>query len=492
MMRCYSCDCELTPENSSEEHIFPNALGGRLKSRILCRKCNNEYGEKCDAELVKSLSMITHFINPKRDNGTTPPHKFQMNGIEVIKKPASLDYYGLDIKVLPTDKGLDFHYTAIGERGKKKLLNEHKKHLQNFGRKHGWTQERLDTEINDFIAKLNTCEETIHNPLMSSSCNMGGPLVYQSCLKTVLNFYVHTGHNVAYVKNAIDILKSQSSDILQTVAMYYAADFFPNDMIILGIYLRGDTRNKKLFCLVSFYNICQVFVMLNDDYDGEAFEEQYYYDVWNGEKVNLTKHAIFSDEQIKEIFSKSDENFKRTTEIMKFHFDNVLQHFVVSEERIQNATKLLSDVVLNTINQLAGLSDTLSQQEFGETLIEKLPSIPKEANFLKTKWLHENLIENVANLYSLYLGQRAYYLFSKEMARILAKIFIDAIIRDKIDLRKQNMEVIKQPLVEFIRNFKFSDERFSVYLPELQEHLITTVDDFLQHIIKSIYGACRA
>lgn len=45
MAKCFICGCELD-ENTKPEHIIPNGIGGKLKSKeILCDKHNNELFE---------------------------------------------------------------------------------------------------------------------------------------------------------------------------------------------------------------------------------------------------------------------------------------------------------------------------------------------------------------------------------------------------------------------------------------------------------------
>ena len=43
MPNCYKCTDEINDENVSTEHIIPNAVGGRLKSKeLLCNICNSD------------------------------------------------------------------------------------------------------------------------------------------------------------------------------------------------------------------------------------------------------------------------------------------------------------------------------------------------------------------------------------------------------------------------------------------------------------------
>ena len=67
-MRCYYCGCVITDENRSEEHIIPNALGGRISStNLLCDPHNNELGGNIDAELIAQLGHFAAIIDVERD-----------------------------------------------------------------------------------------------------------------------------------------------------------------------------------------------------------------------------------------------------------------------------------------------------------------------------------------------------------------------------------------------------------------------------------------
>jgi len=42
----------------SQEHVLPQCIGGRLKSNLLCRTCNNEAGSNLVAKLKKDPGVI--------------------------------------------------------------------------------------------------------------------------------------------------------------------------------------------------------------------------------------------------------------------------------------------------------------------------------------------------------------------------------------------------------------------------------------------------
>lgn len=54
---CFYCGTKINQENSTKEHIFLAGLNDRLVSeRIICRKCNNELGEKIDESLSRDMN----------------------------------------------------------------------------------------------------------------------------------------------------------------------------------------------------------------------------------------------------------------------------------------------------------------------------------------------------------------------------------------------------------------------------------------------------
>ena len=86
MKKCYICGEELTKENASVEHIIPNAIGGKLKSKeLICKKCNSKLGHSMDKELAEQLDFFSNFLNINRDRG-------KPNNIIFIEKETNMEY----------------------------------------------------------------------------------------------------------------------------------------------------------------------------------------------------------------------------------------------------------------------------------------------------------------------------------------------------------------------------------------------------------------
>ncbi|CAB5081495.1 hypothetical protein D3OALGB2SA_644 [Olavius algarvensis associated proteobacterium Delta 3] len=87
---CYSC-CET--KRLTEEHIIPQALGGRLSSWIYCKSCNDKFGNEIDAELIKNIGYFGTALNIKRIRGKNPPYD-----VTSIKKGTKLTFDGKEFK----------------------------------------------------------------------------------------------------------------------------------------------------------------------------------------------------------------------------------------------------------------------------------------------------------------------------------------------------------------------------------------------------------
>lgn len=96
-MKCYYCKNEITNENRSEEHVIPNALGGRLSStNLLCDPCNKKIGGTIDIELIRQLGFIADIMNVERDR----PKKNA--NVELYDEKGEIVNVGPELRLKPT------------------------------------------------------------------------------------------------------------------------------------------------------------------------------------------------------------------------------------------------------------------------------------------------------------------------------------------------------------------------------------------------------
>jgi len=47
----------MSDQSLTAEHLFPEAIGGRIKARILCQSCNSRLGRYIDAPFLKQKNI---------------------------------------------------------------------------------------------------------------------------------------------------------------------------------------------------------------------------------------------------------------------------------------------------------------------------------------------------------------------------------------------------------------------------------------------------
>ena len=87
---CFSCCQE---KKLSEEHIIPQALGGKLSAWIYCKDCNDQFGKEIDSELIKRIGYLGIALGIKRERG-----KSQSYDVTSVKNGTELTFDGKEFK----------------------------------------------------------------------------------------------------------------------------------------------------------------------------------------------------------------------------------------------------------------------------------------------------------------------------------------------------------------------------------------------------------
>lgn len=134
---CYLCQTPLTNKNSSLEHVIPNALGGKLKATILCKKCNNDSGSFCDNSLAKSLSPFSNMINHSRDHGKVQPEEVTVDGVSTKILPGGQGFLSkyLSTKRLTLIKYLEAKILKLKHKDSSRNFTKDTKSLQSTTKK---------------------------------------------------------------------------------------------------------------------------------------------------------------------------------------------------------------------------------------------------------------------------------------------------------------------------------------------------------------------
>jgi len=87
---CFSC---CNNKRLSEEHVIPQALGGKLSAWIYCVDCNSQFGTEIDSELIKNIQFFGTALDIKRVRGKNQPYD-----VTLAKNGTKLTFDGREFK----------------------------------------------------------------------------------------------------------------------------------------------------------------------------------------------------------------------------------------------------------------------------------------------------------------------------------------------------------------------------------------------------------
>jgi len=109
----------------TDEHVIPQALGGRLKAKLYCKVCNENFGKNIDTEITNQFGNIATILKIKRERG-----KFQPFEVEDIGKKITLVFDGKAfrrkdpiVEIESEADGKTLKHANITARSKKELEN---------------------------------------------------------------------------------------------------------------------------------------------------------------------------------------------------------------------------------------------------------------------------------------------------------------------------------------------------------------------------------
>jgi len=272
MYKCYDCGDWLITENESVEHIIPNAIGGRLKSKkLLCKKCNTKFGETIDAEFAKQLDTLCALFSVKRDRNK-----------EYVIKNAITDkgdrYHLVDglipIPVKPTIE-IGENNVYVSARNEKEIKHILKK-----------LKEKLPTlDLTDVENKLNRHQDFM-DEAVTMNISVGGETFLKAVAKIAINAYLHFNGKAIYANKAISFINNKI-DNNNIVHWYYPENslFFENDEVSHLIHLKGCVTKKILYVYLVLFSAYGFIVNLSDCYDDAEFCINYTYDVVKNTKI---------------------------------------------------------------------------------------------------------------------------------------------------------------------------------------------------------------
>lgn len=267
---CYLCDSPLVGNAVAEEHVIPNGLGGRLKSRsLLCKDCNNECGKTIDAELVDQLRPVLNALNVARQRGDTPAVEVTLTTGERMIREADGNMRPVPTRpeIVPlNDKESSYSITAASMR-------EARRHVQGLKRK--YPKFDADTAMASAMSQRTDYRGTVTFELTE----LGGPGMLCAVVKIAINYYLHAGGDVEHVRAAAAVVRIKDDPGPEIVGFFYGAEPLRHrdpDAVTHIVAIKSCAQRLSVY--VELLSAFRFAVNLSSDYKGPPFNAAYAYD----------------------------------------------------------------------------------------------------------------------------------------------------------------------------------------------------------------------
>ena len=301
-MCALQCGNHVAGDNSSEEHVIPNAIGGRKKvGGFICKSCNSETGQTWDAELATQLNPLSLLLGISRKRGSAPPQVFPTSdgqaielhpgGRRTISKPS--------VEITPEE-------SATRARISARSRTEARKILKGILKKYSSEQGNLDDLMSDVQ------EVSSYRPAWTElPLDLGGGKTGRSLTKSALTLVHDAGVNVKTCNRALEYLLNQEGE--PCFGYYYdeSRDLVvqrPLNRTFHCVYVRGNPDTGTILGYVEFYSLHRVVLCLSDYYSGEDFENIYAIDPVKGEKLDLDVDLNLGMEEVRSVLACEKED----------------------------------------------------------------------------------------------------------------------------------------------------------------------------------------
>ncbi|MBO4707107.1 MAG: hypothetical protein J5594_00920 [Elusimicrobiaceae bacterium] len=445
--KCLFCGKTLT-DNEKPEHILPNSIGGKLKCKnIICSDCNSKMS--ClDKALSDGFIYFTNLACPKKDNGEIPVTQWKMGEKVINRLPdGSLQYFKIDSKRENGSLKINIHLLQ-SPNSKAESINQQK--INNI----------LNTSINDLekreklrqkLKKQVEIKNNLPNPILKCEFSSNrSDLLMLSMLKIATEFYASLGKAPQYITNIIEIVNQKNYKEANKICNYYFGNQVGNNNGIFHfILLKGDSTNKILFCIISIYNLVDIFILLNENYIGENFEETYVENIFCSQNINVVMPCINLTEAKRLLSEKF--NIRTFEEKIK----SFLNHCICSPMGFNNLANKIHSYMFCRPEPIQEQVFCTKREEIFSAILHKDCIFQQFVPNTKERILKRILNLPMYTSYSKYIDE-----FYQEQTREKKILFVySEIIKKVINLRMTtNTQISIELLNKEIDNYAYDDE----------------------------------
>lgn len=359
-MKCYICDIDITTDNETDEHIIINAVGGRLKSKkLICKKCNSDFGETIDGILAKQLNSMANMLMVKRHRGEPQPI--------LGEKVSTGEKYLLDVGGKPKLSKPTINKTVDREKTNISITARSEEELKKFLT--GIAKKNPHFDVEDAMKSAKWREEYFDEALHFQN-EIGGLEVFRAVCKCATNFYIYSKGDSTQIKHLIPYIKGEETK--EVVWLHYQDNLYelkPSECFHI-IHLVGNSKERVLYCYVDYFNTHKYLVLLNDNYIGQDIRQTYFFDLINVTPIEREVTMHYDRATLLDFFTNKDA---KPFERVQKSFDHSIALGLKRQDDYQRGD-LLERAIQNSLGKYPE-GEIITEQMIKETIDEIMKNI---------------------------------------------------------------------------------------------------------------------
>ena len=357
--QCALCRRVVTSDNSSAEHVIPNAIGGRKRVvGFICRACNSESGSKWDAELARQLNPLSLLLGITRQSGDVPSQTFQTYSGDSFRVNADGTRTPAKPRIQATSEGTNtrLHIEAATRR-------EFRKILEGLGRKY---PQLRSLDLDDMISTAEDRSYYTSDPMEIIGA-FGGTESGRSLVKSAVALAFDAGVDPYQCDLALDYLLNEGAEAC--FGYYYDRDkdLVTNRPLRLPfhcVYVKGCSEDSTLVGYIELYSLWRMVLCLSESYTGDDFTHIYALDPQSGQELDLSISVDLSISDIREAYEYKRCNHEAFMDAISKLFD-IVRDLDFNRARDQAINKAVEAAFANT-----GVKegDILTDEQIGQII----------------------------------------------------------------------------------------------------------------------------
>ena len=295
--RCALRGCALTADNDTEEHIIPNAIGGRRRVRgFICRDCNSDTGSEWDDELARHLSPFSIHMGIKRQRGNVPSQNFPTASGQSIRVNADGTMTLTKPKRTVISEGNTTRIN-VSARSRKELRQVLKGLQRNY-------PNLKDADIDKGLQEAQDNFYYSSDPI-EIRAEFGGTAAGRSLVKSAVALVFDAGIDPSHCDLAMNYLLEEDGEPCFGYYYVHGKDLVANRPAkspFHCVHVIGRSSNSTLLGYVEFYGLWRMVLCLSETYSGEDFSHTYAIDPIEGKDLNILVNMDLSVSEIRQAY----------------------------------------------------------------------------------------------------------------------------------------------------------------------------------------------